>query len=42
MTRPALVAANHAEVIARLNDLARKARGLACTAVATPGFRALS
>ena len=28
--------------IARLNDLARRAMGLACTAVATAGFRSLS
>ena len=28
--------------IARLNDLARQAMGVACTAVATQGFRALS
>ena len=41
MTRPALEAANRAEAIARLNDLARKAMGVACTAVATQGFRAL-
>jgi hypothetical protein len=27
--------------IARLNDLARQAMGVACTAVATPGYRAL-
>ena len=27
--------------IARLNDLARKAMGVACTAVATVGFRSL-
>ena len=27
--------------IARLNDLARQAMGVACTAVATPGFRSL-
>jgi hypothetical protein len=30
------------EHIARLNDLARQAMGVACTAVATPGFRSLS
>jgi hypothetical protein len=42
MTRPALEAANRAEAIARLNDLARKAMGIACHAVATQGFRALS
>jgi hypothetical protein len=42
MIRPALEAANRAEAIARLNDLARRAMGLACTAVATSGFRALS
>ena len=28
--------------IARLNDLARSAMGVACTAVATVGFRSLS
>ena len=28
--------------IARLNDLARRAMGVACTAVATVGFRSLS
>lgn len=28
--------------IARLNDRARQAMGVACTAVATPGFRVLS
>ena len=27
--------------IARLNDLARQAMGVACTAIATPGFRSL-
>lgn len=27
--------------IARLNDLARQAMGMACTAVTTPGFRSL-
>ena len=42
MTRPASKAANRAEAIARLNDLARRAMGLACTAVASQGFRALS
>ena len=31
----------HAEHIARLNDKARQAMGLACRAVATEGFRAL-
>ena len=41
MTRPASEGANRAEAIGRLNDLARMAMGLACTAVATPGFRAL-
>ncbi len=41
MTCPALEAANRAEAIARLNDLARRAMGVACTAVATQGFRAL-
>lgn len=29
------------ERVARLNDLARQAMGVACTAVATPGFRSL-
>ena len=32
----------HTARIARLNDLARKAMGIACTAVATVGFRSLS
>ena len=40
MTLPAS-SASRAEAIARLNDLARKAMGLACHAVATQGFRAL-
>jgi Protein of unknown function (DUF3768) len=40
MTRPALPV-SHAGTIARLNDLARKAMGVACRAVATQGFRAL-
>ena len=34
--------AERAERIARLNDRARQAMGIACTAVATEGFRALS
>lgn len=39
----ALAAAREQSVrIARLNDLARSAMGVACTAVATVGFRALS
>lgn len=29
------------ERVARLNDLARQAMGVACTAIATPGFRSL-
>jgi Protein of unknown function (DUF3768) len=41
MTSPASDAENCSEAIARLNDLARKAMGIACTAVATQGFRAL-
>ena len=32
---------SHSERIARLNDRARQAMGLACVAVATEGFRAL-
>jgi hypothetical protein len=32
---------NQRERIARLNDLARQAMGVACTAVATVGFRSL-
>lgn len=32
---------SRAEAIARLNDLARSAMGVACIAVATQGFRAL-
>ena len=32
---------SHSERIARLNDHARQAMGLACVAVATEGFRAL-
>ncbi|MEE4211585.1 MAG: DUF3768 domain-containing protein [Parvularcula sp.] len=32
---------SRSEKIARLNDLARQAMGLACVAVATEGFRAL-
>ena len=34
--------AGRAERIARLNDRARQAMGVACIAVATPGFRSLS
>ena len=34
--------AERAERIARLNDRARQAMGVACIAVATPGFRSLS
>lgn len=33
--------ASQRDRIARLNDLARSAMGVACTAVATPGFRSL-
>jgi hypothetical protein len=40
LTRPASPA-SCAEAIAQLNDLARKAMGIACHAVATQGFRAL-
>lgn len=40
MTAPAK-AREQAARIARLNDLARRAMGVACSAVATPGFRAL-
>jgi hypothetical protein len=32
---------DHAARIAGLNDFARRAMGIACTTVATPGFRAL-
>jgi uncharacterized protein DUF3768 len=32
---------DHAAKIAALNDMARKAMGVACTAIETPGFRAL-
>jgi Protein of unknown function (DUF3768) len=39
MTQP--LPPSQAERIARLNDLARQAMGLACHAVATPGFRGL-
>jgi hypothetical protein len=35
-------AASQGERIARLNDLARREMGVACTAVATAGFRSLS
>ena len=34
--------ASQRDRIARLNDMARKAMGVACTAVATVGFRSLS
>jgi Protein of unknown function (DUF3768) len=37
----AVVGADRAARIARLNDRARQAMGLACVAVATEGFRAL-
>jgi hypothetical protein len=33
---------DHAARIARLNDLARTAMGVACTVFVTPGFRSLS
>jgi Protein of unknown function (DUF3768) len=42
MTRTPLETAARAEAIARLNDLARKAMGIACHAVATSGFRGLT
>ena len=38
---PSATAREQTARIARLNDLARQAMGVACTAVATPGFRAL-
>ena len=38
---PGATAREQTARIARLNDLARQAMGVACTAVATPGFRAL-
>lgn len=41
MTRSDSCTASRAEAIARLNDLARKAMGVAGIAVATSGFRAL-
>ena len=40
MTRPASPT-SRAEAIAQLNNLARKAMGIACHVVATQGFRAL-
>lgn len=41
MTRSDSDSARRAEAVALLNDLARKAMGIACIAVATPGFRSL-
>ena len=41
MSAVVAVAREQAVRIARLNDLARKAMGIACTAVATLGFRSL-
>jgi Protein of unknown function (DUF3768) len=38
---PSATAREHTVRIARLNDLARRAMGVACTAVATVGFRSL-
>ena len=38
---PAATAREQTVRIARLNDLARSAMGIACTAVATPGFQSL-
>ena len=41
MSAAHVIAREQAARIARLNDLARKAMGIACTAVATVGFRSL-
>ena len=41
MSAAHVIAREQAARIARLNDLARKAMGVACTAVATIGFRSL-
>ena len=41
MSAALAIAREQAARIARLNDLARKAMGVACTAVATVGFRSL-
>jgi hypothetical protein len=41
MSAAHVIAREQAARIARLNDLARKAMGVACTAVATVGFRSL-
>ena len=41
MSATLAIAREQAARIARLNDLARKAMGVACTAVATVGFRSL-
>ena len=42
MTRSVSQSTSRAEAVARLNDLARKAMGVACTAVTTSGFRSLT
>ena len=42
MSAAVATAREHTARIARLNDLARSAMGVACTAVATVGFRSLS
>jgi hypothetical protein len=42
MSADAVAAREQAARIARLNDLARRAMGVACTLVATVGFRSLS
>ena len=42
MSADVVVACEQAARIARLNDLARRAMGVACTVVATAGFRSLS
>lgn len=42
MSADAVAAREQAARIARLNDLARRAMGVACTVVATAGFRSLS
>ena len=42
MSAALATAREHTARIARLNDMARQAMGVACTAVATVGFRSLS
>ena len=42
MSASPVAAIERIERIARLNDLARQAMGVACTVFATPGFRGLS